>query len=129
MDGFDKWIGREDELREALIAQVKADRQVLYDRGMIIPTWQDSDYIMKKPEQKLLSRIADNGGHLPYEKDEMRQFFGFKAVVNAVAVVNGCLRQGFITNTDNILNMTHTGMIALEAAEEDSALFAGLDWV
>ena len=129
MDGFDKWIGREDELREALIAQVKADRQVLYDRGMIIPTWQDSDVIMQKHEQKLLSRIADNGGHLPYEKDEMRQFFGFKAVVNTVAVVNRCLRQGFITNTDNILNITHTGMIALEAAEDDSALFAGLEWV
>lgn len=129
MDGFDKWIGREDELREALIAQVKADRKVLYDRGMIIPTWQDSDYIMQKPEQKLLSRIADNGGHIPYEKDEMRQFFGFRSVVNTVAIVNSCLRQGFITNTDNILNMTHTGMIALEAAEDDSALFAGLDWV
>lgn len=129
MDGFDKWVGREDELREALIAQVKADRQVLYDRGMIIPTWQDKDVIMDKAERKLLTRIADNGGGLPYELDEMRQFFGFKAIVNAKAVVNGCLRQGFITNDDDILNMTHKGMTFLEAAEEDAALFAGLDGV
>lgn len=125
-DEFDKWVGKEDELREAMIAQADQDLQVLFDRGIVIPPWRDSDVILDKSQRKLLTRIADNGGYFPYDKDEMRQFFSFRSVVNVAAVVNGCLRNKFITIADGILNITHYGMGMLEAAEEDSALFAGL---
>ena len=119
MKQFDEYD--QDELRELLIAQVKKDKMVMLERGIFIAPWIDADFILNKPELKLLTRIADNGGWLPHEKEDIRAFLGFKSVNNSTAVIRSLIKKDCVESDDGYLKMTHYGTALLEHLEEIAA--------
>lgn len=108
----------EDELREALTAQYADDLRVLRERGYFHPPWMNIDYIAKESQVKFLTAVADNGGHIEYDKELWRDIMGTKAVANSTAEVNSCVRDGYLQRKDDYLMLTFYGRDVLEHVEE-----------
>lgn len=95
---FDDWIGREDELREKMIASHRQDVADLRAKGWYSLPWEETDLdsVFKSDARKLLYAIEDNCG-VKYDIDYIRDdVLGMRATANARASVNYCLRKEMI---------------------------------
>lgn len=95
---FDDWIGREDELREKMMASHQQDVEDLRAKGWYSLPWEETDLdtVFKRDARKLLYAIENNCG-IKYDIDYLRtDVFGMKANANARASVGYCLRKSMI---------------------------------
>lgn len=95
---FDDWIGREDELREKMVASHQQDVEDLRTKGWYSLPWEETDIdtVFRVDARKLLYAIEDGYG-VVNDIDYLRtEVFGMKATANARAAVNYCLRKSMI---------------------------------
>lgn len=129
----------------ALQAQCQADMDHLAEQGRI-PNWIEIGDALQKDERRLLSLIADHCGYIERGSvitrhgedssglfsveharivDKLTVDAGFSADGNALAVVNRCLANKWITRDwdavegANRLNLTMRGKWYLDMAEND----------
>lgn len=130
----------------ALQAQWQADLSTIMEQGRI-PTWVELDSILQKDEYRLLDLIEEHGGYLERGEvtrtygtdtsglfpvatvrhvDKLTDDAGFIASGNALAVVNRCIANGWITRDyDPVercsrLNLTRMGRWVKNLCEHDA---------